>query len=67
MATRRERVFYELSAQDGASAVFRRVESSARGMAGGFEQVRAAVTLLASGAFVRSMINAAQAGEDGDQ
>ncbi len=64
MATRRERVFYELSAQDGASAVFRRVESSARGMAGGFEQVRSAVTLLASGAFVRSMINAAQAGED---
>jgi hypothetical protein len=64
MATRREKVYYELTATDGVSRVFRQAEGSARGLASSYDQIRNAVGLLAGGAFVRSVVNAAVQGED---
>jgi phage-related minor tail protein len=64
MATRRERVFYELTATDNASRVFRQAEGSAASLAGGYRMLQSAVAVLASGAFVRSLVNAAKQGEE---
>lgn len=64
MATRRERLQYELDATDNASRVFRGVEGSAKRLQGAYRDLSGAVTLLASGAFVRAMVRAAVAGEE---
>lgn len=63
MATRRERVFYEMTATDNASRVFRQVQTSAEGLGNTYNQLRGAVALLASAGFVRGVVNAAIQGE----
>lgn len=65
MATRRERVYYELTATDSASQVFRRVEGSAQRLSSAYTQLTGVVGALASagaiGAAVRATVEAERA------